>query len=262
MLIAARQARTANRFAPAQTRRTNAQAWLEGLYAPSICLWLDAYRLPQPVGTAVATAPDASGRSIAITQATASKQPIVAVNAGIKALQYDGVNDCLQTGTLTLGTQQVSIVAMSRQTSGTAILAEAGIGTPGTTDTVTHSRGDGTVRNIVGFYAGNVGLQYKLSTVGYADWVQSAIVCDKAEPAATEMLVFANNAAPALTVTTSNNTNTFGNYAWNIGSRNNGTVAPLLGFLSQVIVFCKALTAEERTQVYRSVQEICGLGWA
>lgn len=261
MLYQARQARTASRFAPALTRRAAAQAWIFGRYSPAILLWMDAYRSEQAAGTTVDTATDSSGRSVSITQGTGSKQPLSAVRNGIKAFQFDGVNDCLQTAVLPLGGQQVSIVAMSQQVSGTAIIAEAGPGTAGITDAVTHSRGDTFVRNVVGFFAGNVGLQYKLSTSGYTDWIQAAVICNKGAPAATEMLIRVDNVQPALSVTTSENTNTFGNYGWNLGSRNNGAVAPLNGWISQVLVFNIALPAEAQEDIYRTLQQLVGRGW-
>lgn len=262
MLIAARQARTANRFAPSQTRRTTATASIYGKHGPNIALWLNPYAIPVQVGTAVAAAPDCSPRRYAFTQSTASKQPLIANKDGIKALQYDGINDCLVSSVVTLSSTGMTCIAMTIQTSGVGIVAEASDNTGSYDNAFVHSRGDGVVRNCVGFFKGNVGLQYLQGSAGFTDWVHFSAVCDKTLGSADEMKIYGNgNALALLPATRSDNTGTFGNYAWNIGARNNGVAAPFLGWIAQVFVFAKPLTDFERIDVYRSTREICGLGW-
>lgn len=262
MIVQARQARVANRFAPKQTRRGTAQAWIFGRYTNVLALWLDVYRSQFAVGAITSSVPDASPRRYSISQALSSKCPVTSMKNNVKALQFDGLNDCLTTSVVALGLPTLTCVAMSIQTSGVGIVAEASIDTGSFTNAFVHSRGDGPARNCVGFYKGNVGLQYLQGSAGFVDWVQAAVVCDKTLPAATEMKLYTNNTvAPLFAATRSDNTNTFGDYAWNLGARNNGAVAPLLGFISQIFVFTSALSDFDRTDVYRSTCEICCLGW-
>jgi hypothetical protein len=76
-------------------------------------LWLQADRLPQAVGSAIAQWPDASLAKVNVRQATASLQPrLTATATGHKAVQFDGVGSFLE-GTTTTG-DTVTIVAAFR----------------------------------------------------------------------------------------------------------------------------------------------------
>ena len=76
-------------------------------------LWLQADRLPQAVGAAIAQWPDASLANVSVSQRTANLQPrLVTTSTGHKAVQFDGVGSFLEGATTTGDT--VTIVAAFR----------------------------------------------------------------------------------------------------------------------------------------------------
>ena len=263
MLIAARQAGKATRFAPSQERRTTAESEILGSFSQSMVLWLNPYRTPIQVGSTVGKAPDLSLRQNFITQTTASKQPAMVVKSGVKALLFDAVNDGLVTSSIAMqSSQQLSTFVQCWSTATNAAAIEISTDANAVTNGFLSTRNDTAGGDVVGYYRGNAGIQYKTTSVTFSSWASALILCDKSQTAANEMTIKVNNVAVALRpATTSENTNSFGDYAWNIGSRNNGASLVLNGWLSQVLGFKTLLNSAQQTTLYRAVQNISGLGW-
>ncbi|MBC7156675.1 MAG: hypothetical protein H5U20_04065 [Rhodobacteraceae bacterium] len=92
-------------------------------------LWQDtAGTVPAVVGQAVARIDDLSGNGNHATQATVAKQPILRTAGGLLYLDFDGIDDAMQTGVVSWGgATAVSVLAAAHKTSSaTAMLLESG----------------------------------------------------------------------------------------------------------------------------------------
>lgn len=274
MLFVARQARVANRFAPKQTRRVNAESRTLGLYGASMASWMDSYRATAAVGSTISSTPDCSYNgavSGTISQPTASKRPLCAVTADVKGFRFDGVDDGLVTSTLALNsTQGVTIASLTYLTATGGCVAEASELTNNyQTAIVTWAGNPGTVAGNAAFQRGNVGdsTVYNNNTYNYSTWFQGTVRGDKsASTANQQLLLYAFGAFAPLSAGSSytKNTNTYGDFPWYLGWR--GSVLPagsffFTGTISQIVVFKQALSTDQIADVYRLLYEIAGLGW-
>jgi hypothetical protein len=229
--------------------------------------WIDSYRSSYAVGSTVPTVSDCSGKYRTIAQANAAKQPAIEIRNGIKSFRF--VDDCLQTSVLTLGGKQVSLLVVMANVVAVAnaIIAEAGPTIVGTLDSIVFARQDALANNFASaffapiFPGPGTGLWYYRTTSAYATWVNEMIMADKSLPAAGEIVGYMNNQTPATATTPFESNNTFGNYIWNIGSRNNALSGKTDGCIAELVVFNRTFNAYERTDLYRSMQEIVGLAW-
>ena len=269
MIYAARKAQTAKRFAPTQTRRTDAQAWLFGRYRPSMALWLDSYRTPYGVGIAAPSWTDSSGRYATCTQAATGKQPAGAVNSNIKALRFAG-DDGLVTSTLPMNsTLKLSILSVAKLFSNpgaAAVMAEAST-SYATIGGAAH-RLDNINRldvYVLGKTSSNVtALTRRIASSANANFAQYLAVNDKTQTTdVNQLTIYRDNTALGLAgANYSTQVDPFLDFPWNIGSENNAAGFQLNGWISQVLIFKIALTTAERREVYRTMQEILGLAWS
>ena len=264
MLHTARQARTAYNASPIQTRRSVAAMTLRGQYSPWLRLWMDCSWSPWSKGAASTTAsfmPDFSGQGVNINQPTAAKQPQVAViGEKTPAMQFDGVNDCFITPAVDLtNTAAITAISVTLETALTTGIIFA-IG-PGGTDNGHgyHFRLVTTGEISTGLY-GNVGSSF-LSCAGATNtWYTVASPLDQSQVAASEVRLYRNGVVPTITNSgSSNNTSTFQNLGFNIGSRNNGTTAPLTGYIAGLLILDRTTTADEIAQLTLLMQQRANL---
>ena len=250
MLIAARQAPTANKYAPRRQRSSFAAGQLRWYFGPSIKLWIDAVRDRSATGNSVAGTKDRSGADVSITQTTASKQPIKDAVQGIHGFKFDGVNDALQVAAINnTATSAISVVcAYAKNTGAQGVIIEASI------NANTSATGWNCITNdtIAGqdawAFQGNVGYGYRsFAGAAVGSWTSSVCVINKALASGQEIKIYraGNEITQFVATIDSNNTNAFGTDPIYIGSRNNGAALPTTASISQVILLGRALTAAE-----------------
>jgi hypothetical protein len=243
MILQARQARTANRFAPRQQRSTFAGGQIRWYFSPLILLWLDAASNPVPYGTAVGAWSDLIGSANA-TQALSSKQPLHASKDNIPSMQFDGVNDCLVTPSTTWNDQAVSVYTVRWLTDST----NKNLFERSTDFNYTQQGfvvyGRSTEAGLA--LQGNAGYSGASQASAQNRWLCNASIFDKAAPAVSELASYQNGVSVTLTPwSTANNTGTFGSLQNYIGSRNNGAAFAVNGWLSSVLVLRGASAARQ-----------------
>jgi len=258
----ARQAQTANRLAPRQTRSAVGTAAIRGKYDPIVSFWLHPDGAPAASGTAVAAVRDYGLQNVSITQATASKQPLLSVRANLPCFTFDGVNDALQVAAIDFsGTQQLTIAIVEFRATTTG-----GTEWELTTNQNLNNNGIGIFANDFGTnrweiaFLGNVGYQVKEVSTTAQRWQTFVATINKGAAAASELALFQNGVklSSFTTLTTSENTNTFANSASWIGSRNNGTAYPFSGSIAQLVVIRSALTDSQAAALSLEIAQAAG----
>lgn len=244
MIIAARQARTANTCAPLQERAATATGRIRDLFRPSMRLWTHARYGQQMSGTAAAIL-DASGRGITVTQAIASKQPAVTSTSNVKAWVFDGVNDALSTSAIDLtATSQITVAYVHR-----AAAAQDGVILETSTDSNTNNGAAAFFQlaaptaQLASTYQFGGQYQYKDFAAPIGNWRGVVSVGDTALAAADELKIYANGSRQTVfvnTIATNFAGLTFGNYAGYIGGRA-GTSIYLRASLASLLVLQVAL---------------------
>ena len=257
MLIQARQARTANTYAPLQQRSTFAGGQIRWYYGPSLYLWASAIADQRPAGTLVGTVDDQASQ-LTITQGTVAKRPLKTVQTNSPAWQFDGVNDCLVTSSSTWSTQAVSVLTLRWLTDATNknVFERTDDFNVSTTGAVVYGR---AIEAGLGI-RGNVG--YTLGSTLYANnlWTAHLAIMDKSKPAASELTAYNNGNLLVTTLSTSNdNTNDYGTNINNLGARANGAAYPITGWVSSVLVFSRALFPSEAVQTALLLRQQAGL---
>lgn len=263
MLHYARQAQTANRLAPRQTRSARGTAAVRGKYSPSARFWLHPDGAQVATGTAISAVRDWSGRNVSLSQGTASKQPLSAGREGIPCFTFDGVNDAIEVATLNLsGTQAITV----------AVVEFRPVATGGTIWEFSPNQnnfvgGFGIFANDTGqgfataYSTGAGAYQYKVVASAIGSWRAWVVVADRALPAADEQSVFAQGRkitsfAVDLTAAISG---PWGNYASWVGSRNNGTGYPMNGSVAQVLLLDRALSTSEASALSLEIAQAAGV---
>lgn len=270
MIVQARQARTANRFAPNQTRRSAAQASIFGKYGPSIALWFDAYRLQATSGQTIARFGDSSGKRYLAVQSVVSRQPVCATSLNVKAMLFDG-GDVLSTTTA---------VAMRSTPSADALLVSQYLSVPVISFIASNlpsnvSFPDGAIYygrinqfNSIGAFSGNLGTSREdFNTTGIPDFFQFYYRFDQTAGLATDKIqgYLEDVEVAPFSATYTANTSTFYDARWDIGSLLTTIGTPAngnIGYLSEIILMNRNLSAAERQELYRTTQELLGLGWS
>ncbi len=251
MLHTARVAGVANKLAPVQTRRSVGTALVRGRFGPGIRWWMHPNGSPVATGTAVPAVQDYSDNNLSITQATVSKRPLKGAVRNVPSFTFDGVNDSMSTGTTNLTAFQALTIVTTEYRANTTGAIEVEL----TTDANAFATGcstvgsDGSLENWQASFRGNVGYQIKVVTAAAAPqqtWGSWVAVMNKANPAATELLIYKSGVQVTSfsAVTTSNNTTAFANAAWFIAARNNA-LAFFNGSLAQIIVITGGLSDSE-----------------
>lgn len=262
MIIAARQARTANRFAPRQTRSAVGISTVRGKYGPSARFYLTADGAPVATGTAVSRVQDWSARNTSISQATASKQPLAGTRQGIPCYTFDGLNDALQVATINLTTTQAITVAVVefRPVANVGVVWEFG------TDINLGGGSFGTFVNDNGqcfSTAYSTGAQFQLravaSTIG--QWRAWVVTANRAAVAANQLYVYTQGTQVTSFVNSLSGTVTgsFGNLASWIGARNNGAAFPFAGSVAQVLLLDRALSASDASALSLEIAQAAGI---
>lgn len=262
MLHYARQAQTANRLAPRQTRSAVGTAAIRGKYSPSARFWLHPDGAPVASGTAVAVVRDWSGRNTSLSQATASKQPLAAGRQGIPCFTFDGVNDAIEVATIDLSATQAITVAVVEfrpvATGGTIWEFSA--------NQNTFAGGYGAFANDNGqsfatSYAAAATYQYKVVASAIGSWRAWVVVANRSLAAADEQSVFSmGNKITSFAVTIAGEiTGSWGNYASWVGSRNNGTSYPMNGSVAQVLLLDRALSTSDAATLSLEIAQAAGV---
>jgi hypothetical protein len=257
MIIAARQARTANRFAPRQTKRSVAGSQIRDLFGPSLLMWLDAFANPTPYGSTVATWADQTMRANA-TQALASKQPARVVKANVPSMQFDGINDGMVTAATSWPVQAVTVFTLRWLTDATnknvvERTADFNVSTEGL---VVYGRSAEAGVAL----KGNVGYSQGAFLSSQALWRCNATVCNKAAIFGQEVAIYQDGVQQTLTLySSSDNTNTFGTQIMSIGSRNGGADYVINGWLSSVLVISGARSASQIASITQLLMQRAGI---
>ena len=261
MIVAARQARTANTHAPLQERAATATGRIRDLYRPSMRYWAHA-RYTQQMSGAVAAVLDASGRGTVIDQATASKQPLAGTTAGARAWVFDGVNDCLATPSITLADQiTVSIVHRAAATTGgAAYYWGANINAVSNANAFTQND-IGINRLLAGATIGGGSYNAKEYSNTAQTWGAHVQVWDRALAGTSEMQVYRNGAQITVFTTnlTGNSSGNFGSFQHFFGAGNNGAVAAANCSLASVLLLTVALGAADAANLSLLMQQAAGV---
>jgi hypothetical protein len=120
--------------------------------------------------------------------------------------------------------------------------------------------GDGVSRRIATDMKGNVGTGLRRTTAAFTAMQSTIARLDKSLASGSENLTWVNGVEPAwVTVTNSENTNSFGNSVRNIGSRNDGAGVPTAMDLAQYVEFGSRLTDAQTTALDRALRDIAGV---
>ena len=259
MLICARYAQTANRFAPHQQQSAFAAQRLRSLYAPSLRFWLDGVRDAQAYGGTVAAAQERSGRDVTVTQTVVASRPLRSVVQNVPGWTFDALDDRLNTGNIDLSSSnKATFLCVNRQAvSGAAgILVEIG-------NSAVVNGGVQFFRTATARFSGNsyTGANYNAkdaaSTAG--SWFCHAVVLDRSLAAASETTLYQNGAAVAMTTLASAELSlNFENRAATIGGWASSP-ATLNGQIAQVVVLSQALTAAQVAEVSTLVMQTAGV---
>jgi len=258
----ARQAQTANRLAPRQTRSARGTAAVRGKYSPSARFWLHPDGAQVASATAISAVRDWSGRDVSLSQGTASKQPLSAGREGVPCFTFDGVNDAIEVAAIDLtATQAVTI----------AIVEFRPVATGGTLYEFSPNLnfnfgGFGFFANdagqsFSGGYNGVTGYQLKVVTSAIGQWRSWVVVFNRALPAADELSMFAQGQkiTTFASVLANENTSFCGNFAGWIGSRNNGTAYPFAGSVAHVLLLDRALSAQDASALSLEIAQAAGV---
>lgn len=260
MIVAARQAQTANRNAPRQHRSAVAASSIRSLFAPSICFWMDGWSDPRQYGVAASAATDMSGLAVSITQSTGSLQPLRSVVDSVPGWTFDGVNDRWDTGAINLtGTNKISVIVVNRETTTTTagIMLEIGAGAA-VNGGVQYFRYTATGKVQATTYTG-ASYNAKDINSSFNSWFAHAFTCDRSLTAVNEITSYEDGVAKAATVIAASDLSAnFENRAATIGGWA-PSAATFTGSIAQVLVFAVCLTAAQIAFVSTSLRQRAGL---
>ena len=261
MLFTSRQARTATRFAPKHNRQANAASILRCQYTSTLLTWMDGQMESQPadgVNTVRSPSEAAWYRYGNMIQSTVSQQGLVAVRQGIKCYQMDGLNDVItysNLNTLGLVTQALTIVTLHQATN-----AVSGIMVERTTNYTTSTVGLGITVNTTGATAaivGNVDTSSRTWATAQNVWKVGGYVLNKAAASGSEVLVYEDGTQITSFTASSNaeNTNDFGTVqTYYYGARGTAGTTPMAGYLADVMIFVRSMSAAEIAYVTQLVR--------
>lgn len=202
---------------------------------------------------AVATWTDRSGNGRNATQATGTKRPLYKTNiiSGKPVLRFDSTDDCLTVSAIDFtGTNGLTLfVVTANITSATdRVIIESSASFSANAGSFICYRD--TSNKVNTNLRGNVGSSLCVGTTNITSAATLISgVYDMSLAAASEAQLYINGVAEGVHTGSTNNTANFGNYAINIGSRNNGASLPLGGDIAEIILYNRALTTTERQQV-------------
>lgn len=270
MLFVARSAVAANRHAPKQTRRVNAQSRTLAIFGADMVSWMDPNRTSTPVGSTINSTPDCSPRRGTITQSTPAKRPLCAMTSdGVKGFTYDGVDDGLVTDTLTLGTTGMTVAFLTKQSAITTDVCMAETGALSSNGGFVAYRTSALANRAPATYMpqGGASGDTLKTTVAIASnvWLQQTHTMDRTLADITRLKIYSAGAQPASSGNIGNpDLATFSNNPLYIGWRGYpvGTGSIFFqGTFAQMIALKRAVSASEAVMLYRLLYEIAGLAW-
>lgn len=264
MIIAARQARTANTYAPLQERSATATGRIRDLFRPAMRYWAHA-RLTQQMSGAVPAVLDASGRGVVIDQATASKQPLAGSATNVRGWVFDGVNDCLQTATVTLSdTDQVTLALVARPatTAASVVFEMTTNWTSATTAMIAVANNSGANLMMAGMKSNATQVSYKEWSQPVNNWHAQALTFNIPVPANDETKAYRDGSQITSFFANFNFECTaaaMGNFAHFLGSRNNGTALPFNGTVASVLLLGQALNVTDASTLTGLLRQAAGI---
>lgn len=272
MLVQARQARTANNYAPLLQKKSFAAGQIRWYYGPWLYLWVDAARDPRATGVVVPTTPDQSGKNVSITQPTASKQPLKATGGNVvSAFLFDGVNDCLDVAAIDLTTTQAVTIADARykNTNTFGFIYEYSTNSSLVTTGWYVNNNENSIAGQDSWYMkGNVGDDFRQlssppagSGTPISTWVGYTVVLNKAAASGSEMAIYKNGSVVTsfANILNADNTNFFGNLTSFVGARNDGTAVAANAYIAQLVVLNTALSTENAALLSLLVSQAAGI---
>lgn len=202
----------------------------------------------QPQNNApIKTVTDKSSLGIVMTQSTFTKQPLYTSSAfnSKASLSFDGINDCLPTGNIGLGAFTIFTVMKLTGTAGIIYEQSAAAATDG-------FYLQGTLTNTIVAVKSSVESDKKLSSNWAVDNT-ARITTHVMDGTHAGHLLYINNASQVLTdgTGTSNPGTATTTDVINIGSRNNGASVQSTGYISEFLIYNRALTTSEIGKVNR-----------
>jgi hypothetical protein len=265
MLCVARQARTAYSNSPAQNRRCVTGQNLRSWYTDTMVGWLDAQGTNLTLNQTSAFWNDSGYNepySVFTWQSTAftsAQYPLNAVNSNVKCVQFDGIDDIIQTGNnLLLNVQAITVVALYRNfsASNAVVIEGSSLYTAVTTGFLLSS----SSTNATSSLRGDVGYSTRTWSASQTPWTCVATVMDKSAGLGSEILAYQNGTqiTSFTTSVNSDNTNTFISQVPRVGRSYNGTL-PMSGVVACIMVFNRKLSTFEIQQVTQQMRWRAGL---
>ena len=183
---------------------------------------------------------DQSGNNNTAIQATSDKRPTLRQAGSLYYLEFDGANDCLATSAIDFtGGDQMSVFAGAAKTASTnQVVAELSSSISSNngsfrlfgSSTIWRYTSKGT--NLVNGTASDYG-------------IPSTSVLSGTSDISADQLTFNVDGDQEANPTSDQGTGNYGNYALNIGSRNNGASLPLNGHIYGLVIRNTVSTADE-----------------
>lgn len=258
MIITARQARTANTYAPLQNRRAIGTATVRGLFGPSIKLWLHPNGAALASGTVVSAVNDYSNNNVTISQGTLSRRPIKSAVNNVPGFTFDGVDDFLSTTAVNLsGINKATVVIVNRlAVAGAAgILFEVGA-SAAIAGGIQIFRSSTAEFNANSYSFGSYNERKVASQAN--KWFCQVVTYDRALAAANENKLFIDGTNVVSTaVTIPDLSQNFENRASTIGGWSPSS-ATLKGQIAQLVVLRGALSAAQVFEISTALKQAAG----
>ena len=174
---------------------------------------------------------DKSGNGNHAIQATSDKRPTLRQSGSLYYLEFDGANDCLATSAIDFtGGDQMSVFAGAAKTaSANQVVAEL---------SSSISSNDGSFRlfgsSTIWRYSSKGDSIVNGTAAGYG--IPSTSVLSGTSDISADQLTFNVDGDQEANPTSDQGTGNYGNYALNIGSRDNGASLPLTGNIYGLVV--------------------------
>ena len=260
MLIKARYARLANAQAPRQEKAANAASRLRALFGPSMRLWIDGAHDSIAVGNTAVRAFDRSGKGVSVQQLTVANRPLRSVVGGIAGWTFDGTDDRLDCTAIDLSaSNKATVFAVNRlATAGaTGVLFDVG-NNAAVNGGIQVIRYDATARFSANSYSGAT-FNARYSASSAATWFCHAVTLDRSQVAASEVTLYQNGSAQAMTSLATNDLSlSFENRVGSIGGWS-ASAATLNGQIAQVMVLTGALSPAQVYDASRLLMQLSGV---
>lgn len=220
-----------------------------------LALWLKADTLVLADGAAVSSWADQSGNGRNAAQATGTKQPLYKVNIinGKPVLRFDSTDDCLTIPAVdfssTAGLSLFVVTATIPSATDRIIFETSANSSTSDGAILLYRQTDNKVQANLHGSGVNNNTFITTATITSAATVISAVY-DRAL-STNETTAWLNGATAGTRPNNADTTGNHGNFAINIGARNNGASVPFGGDIAEIILYNSALSAVNRLFVER-----------